>query len=169
MKDKRLMYLLLPVTLLIWGAIFFKVAGTLSEKENNTPSFTERPEKKVKNLPDSFSLHLSYPDPFLKGAIFYEKTFPGQQTLPVKPRISAPTAIPPPGKKPGEPFQPPVFYAGMLENGLGRNKVKIALLRIGDKSLMLREKQQEGNLQVMKVWRDSVWIKISNQKSCIRK
>ena len=74
MKNKKYIYLLIPLTIVIWGLIIYKI---VSYKGDGYESF----KKEIKNnntqdiiiSDDTFSLFLNYPDPFLK-----------QKELPIK-------------------------------------------------------------------------------------
>ncbi|MEZ5199165.1 MAG: hypothetical protein R2764_23120 [Bacteroidales bacterium] len=70
MKNKKVLYILLPAVFIVWGYIAFKIFGHLYR--NDSVPFTQGEIKTVakkNSIPDTFSLINNYPDPFLKRRI----------------------------------------------------------------------------------------------------
>ena len=67
MKNKKLTYILVPLVLIVWGLIIYRIFNTIHNTDDspllNTPIATINGEKNT--LLDTFSLQLNYRDPFL--------------------------------------------------------------------------------------------------------
>ena len=70
MKNQKAVYLLLPVVLIVWGAIFYKIYFGI--KGNDLQRTFKVPEKVVQEKSreiETYNLSLNYRDPFLKSDV----------------------------------------------------------------------------------------------------
>jgi len=69
LKDKRMIYLLLTLVVMIWGLVFYKIYSNFGEKKRVEKNILLSKVKDDNAQGDSiFTLSLDYPDPFLKGS-----------------------------------------------------------------------------------------------------
>jgi hypothetical protein len=111
MKNKRLLYLLVPAVLLIWGIIFYQVQETLMGADTEEPPDRGLPQRKKEAVatPDTVILLANYRDPFLAGT---HRT----QQLPQSTRVMT-------KKEPLAPVQHPVAVprSGLACTGVSGN------------------------------------------------
>src|SRR5436190_1487204 len=73
MKNKKIVYLLLVVVVLIWGIIFYRIFSAVGAPDNNTSNMNPTIEKSAdKTEVDTFNIDGNYRDPFL-GTMQVEK------------------------------------------------------------------------------------------------
>ena len=67
MKNKKMLYILIPIVLLVWGVIIYKIAAPGSVGDNITGLQNNQfaTTSTIENLNDTFSIHPNYRDPFL--------------------------------------------------------------------------------------------------------
>jgi hypothetical protein len=66
MKNKRIIYFLLPAVLIIWGLIIFRAVAFLNRNDRiNYKKTSEGLKTQLTGNVDTFSLLLNYPDTFL--------------------------------------------------------------------------------------------------------
>lgn len=76
MKNKKALYYLLPVNILVWGFAIYRIVSYGNETNSAAHTVTGKiPEVFVMPVLDTFSLLLNYPDPFLKNSPNVKKTF----------------------------------------------------------------------------------------------
>src|SRR6056297_551428 len=67
MKNKKSVYILLPLVLLIWGIIFYRIfTGTSGKQYHVQPKQTVKVSDEYEK-PQSFKIYTNYQDPFLKN------------------------------------------------------------------------------------------------------
>lgn len=164
MKNKKSIYFLLPVVVLIWSAIVYQFYQGNGEEvtfayRKSVPAVAtmELPKKKV------YSLLLNYPDPFLD---------PGNK--PATPARSQPEPVPAaqalaaPEKEEVPAYNwEQIKYKGLVEHK-GKGKV-VALLEIRGQSYMLAAGAMQEEVLLQKIEIDSVLLKVGKENTYIRK
>lgn len=165
MKNKKTIYFLLPVVVLIWSAIVYQFYSGTGEDaayayqmpaQGNTAM--ELPQKKA------YSLLLNYSDPFLSGGATGVRA-PSRAKAAQEPAKKQPPVV--------EAAMPPAYdwaqlkYKGLVEHK-GKKKV-IALLEIRGQSYMLAEGALQQEVLLQKIWKDSVQVKVGKESTYIRK
>jgi hypothetical protein len=165
MKNKKSVYILLPVVVLVWSAILYQVY----EGAGDAPAYQYRRSPEADSLTGivekkSYQLYLNYPDPF-RGALRAEKrTVQQAAVVPAQPKQEP--ALP-------EEPQPETFdwnrlrYKGMVEHK--ERKKPVALLEFDGKSYMLSQGSSQDNIMVKKISKDSVEVIIGQESAFIRK
>lgn len=155
MKNKKTVYILMPVVLLIWGYIGFKIFTYGEDEEDAQPIrideiITDKDEKAV-----SKALALNYADPFLKGI---RNTARNESVEPIK-------------SKPKKDVVPvhwgDISYNGFIKNQ--NNAKKIALLNVDGKQLLAGKGDQIRQLLVVSIQQDSVLLQKENTRKWFRK
>jgi hypothetical protein len=172
-KSKRLVYLLLPLVLLVWGLIGWRIWAAASDpivvKQLSAPTLRVKSAKTLYRP----VLLLTYGDPF--------KPEPSRSAPP--PRLGVTLSIPAPtlpaaslnltirslAVHPAVPAValasvtwPQIKYLGVITHA-GSN-AQVALLTIDSQELVVKTGKSERGVQVLKVFRDSVQLSFSGQR-----
>lgn len=147
MKNKKLTYLLVPLVILIWGALFIKIYLNFHQKNVALQSIgPEIPVLKTSQTDSVFTLVLDYPDPFLKEveSISYQ---------------SDPFSLKGANSKSGINW-PGIEYMGFLS----KNKSECTgLLRFGDSNLLVKQGHIYSGLKVLAITRDSINVEFKKE------
>ena len=172
MKNKRLLYVLLPAVLLIWGLIFQRIwsaAEDGSEVGEKAVSPANQPGATVvRSGPPK--LLLTYADPFRAAAAKPTRNL-GESTNSVAsfarpvataalnfPVAPVPVAVAP-------VVWPALKYLGFINNP--RQNSRIALLTINDQEMMLKAGDNRQGVVVASIFSDSVQVTFQGKKKTI--
>lgn len=164
MKNKKVIYYLLPVVLLLWSVILYRIyTGTSGQpKMHGYPSHAS---EKILGIPEKkeYSLLLNYSDPFTNH--------PSAVTKQRKSEVILNASVITDNKLLDHPSNydwANVLYVGTIEHA--DKNYSIALLQIQGKSYMLSigKKTSEG-MQLLKITQDSVQLRVGKEKKYIRK
>ena len=150
LKNKKLVYLLLPLVLLIWGLIFYRIYTNMHGSQVN-PSFRKQAVKEVdvSNKEDLPKLSLNYPDPFLKNALgtAVQKQANHQHTEENSQSINWPM----------------ITYGGMLSSEKNSHKVT-GFLRVGTSDMLVHVGDFTHELAVLRIAKDSILLENKSEK-----
>lgn len=159
-KNKKLLYLLLPLVLCIWGFIGYKIYYNINNKpvyEINGNALLVSKDNKSKI--DTFTIKNNYRDPFLNGAISSTSLQLQEEQEGFNDRAGFSN------------IQLVVFpdlkYFGIITNTL--KKQKVALVRIQGKDNIVREGDLKDNILIYRMYNDSLIIKLKKNKKTIFK
>lgn len=160
MKNKKLLYILIPATLLLWGAIIYKIVGSFHNSNdvvynNNTLS----PIATKPIIEDTFSINPNYRDPFF-GKISRATT--NQTPRPITP--SQPTVT---KSMPTQMIWPTIAYSGLIKNQ-NSNK-QLVMVSINGQSQTLKIGDKIGELELTKAYKDSIEFKLGKEKRFFKK
>ncbi|HEX3008688.1 MAG TPA: hypothetical protein VHO90_13840 [Bacteroidales bacterium] len=159
MKNKKLIYFLMPMVLLVWGLIFYRVYMGLENNDKESYgqlSYNSGKKEDVKQ--DTFVLIASYKDPFLDGKTEVARVVSSGQVLEKRAIVqsSMPLVI------------PDIQYYGLISNA--KNKGKIGLIKFQGKDCFLREGDvSDLRLKVIRLLKDSVVLIYQQQKVTIKR
>lgn len=125
MKSKTSLYILLPLVIIIWGIVIFKVVGAVTERPETAINVPEI--NRFKNFQfekDTFSLEPINQNPFLGH--FYKKPDPVIKNIPPKSQIIWPTII----------------YLGLVSDSGESSKIHI--VEINGKQLLFEKGSSNG-------------------------
>ncbi len=172
MKNKKLLYILLPAVLVIWGGIFYRIYDAVSGKDDTKDTPTTAVQKPAPSqLADTTQLLANYRDPFLDGVVgLSDRSYGviGVRTSAVVP-VPVVMVTPPPTPivvTPPVPW-PAIQYKGMIQNA--NSASKIALLQMNGKSYMVSEKQAVQEVQITTIHKDSVGVRFRSEEKYFRK
>ncbi len=165
-KNKRLLYALLPAVLVIWGLIFQRIWS--AAQDGDEPA-TEAVAAAVARVEPAVAAHpppllLTYADPFRASSPAAEpraveavvrSTGPASDGRPLAP-ASLNLSTAPPTVAVVPVTWPLVKYLGFINNP--RLDSRIALLAIDEKETPLKLGENHQGLWVTKIWRDSVQL-----------
>lgn len=159
MKKKKTLYILLPLTLAVWGLILFKLFSGFGGDEEygiTSPQGSAK-QNETKKLPDHFKLFLNYPDPFLSANTISNSN---SEKAPSYNDIKA-------GILNKAQQWPEIRYFGLVKNQ--RTKARRINLGIGSQMYILKEKDKVDYLRLEKIHADSVIISFKHERKTIYK
>lgn len=163
-NNKKTVYILLPVVVLVWSAIVYQ----FYMGEGEEPAYQYRQGLLADSLaavPEKveYELYLNYPDPFGKVSARVQQPVRNE----VSPeRQSQEQEFDPMFEEPGFDWNR-VIFKGMVEHGGKKNKV--ALLEMDGKSYMLSKGSEEDGIYVKTLSKDSIEVEIGEESAFIRK
>ena len=151
MKNKKLLYLLLPLVLLVWGMIFYRVfrvtPGAPPDEIKYTHAEKKPPAGWIKSLPDTIAVN--YPDPFLKKYI----DAPVKETVKKEAKVTVPKKV--------VPKAPPVNWADLRFYGTTRNEASgttLAMVAFRGSGSSVREQETVGDFTVKKIGKNFLTV-----------
>ena len=158
MKNKKLLYILIPATLALWGAILYKIVVGVNGKEEAFPiNQMNAPVENNETLPDTFNISGNYRDPFIAGK--KEKVNSNTGEIPVtKIKVAAPVAI---------SQWPNIVYGGMIKNQ--QSSKQLVLILINGQSNFMKMGDIANGIELTKVFRDSIEVQFLKEKKFISK
>lgn len=157
MKNKKTIYILLPVVLLVWGKVvyqFFSFAASDVILENTPIDLNLKPFKLKER--DTFSINVNYRDPFL-GKIFVTE-------LSVDSKIKT-TEIKKVSKQEGIIIWPSIIYKGIVSDT--KNHIKIYMLIIGGKTCLMKKGETEYEVSLKDGDNESIYVKYKGNLNLI--
>ncbi|MCR9250197.1 MAG: hypothetical protein NXI20_07210 [bacterium] len=158
MKNKKLLYFLVPAVLLIWGVVGYRLMNLNSDDDYIEPirvsAITGDQEQKKE-----YQLILNYPDPFLKG--LKQAPVPSNNDQPKQNQIVTPVVT---------VQWESIVYTGFIQNS--KRGSRIGLLEINGTKHLAELGSQVGNIAVKKIVKDSIllekqgsqkWFRISDK------
>jgi hypothetical protein len=157
MKNKKMLYLLIPGTLIVWGLIIFKIINNMHSDENPVSQHTLVETAVTENVSDTFSIHPTYRDPFLGKPVQRDDLSegPSKSSIPATPVIKTPTVW------------PAVVYGGIIKNQ--KLNKEMILLQINGQDFMMKSGETVNGVQLFKVFHDSIEVHFSKEKKIIYK
>ena len=163
MKNKKLLFILIPAVAIIWGLVIWNIIKGLQSPEISdpvahlaAPVHFQDSNKVVKKL------QLDYSDPFLKRN-YIVKTVPETKNIDkqINKRFSERVKKQEPKRK---VVWPEVKYYGLIE---GNNT--IGLFELEDKKTLLKKGDISNKITIEKIFNDSAIIVLDDEKKTIYK
>lgn len=149
MKNKKSIYILLPVVLFIWGAVmyqFFSFASPEETQQLSSNKFRIKPLKITER--DTFSINVNYRDPFLG------KTYAPKKNDSLKKNTPKTNKTP----KIVEPIVwPTIIYKGIVSDT--KDKTKIYMLVIRGQTFLMKKGETENDIFLKDGDRESIYVK----------
>ncbi len=157
MKNKKLIYILLPLALFVWGMIVYRIFFQTNTPEEHIafmPNTTVKKSDVV--LPDTFELKLNYPDPFLKNEkrVISANTQTAKKAVEAKPKKSVETIN-----------FPAVKYNGLIK----KQESELAIVSINGSSHFMKTGETANDIKLIRIYSDSIVVSFQNQKRTIKK
>lgn len=158
MKNKKTIYVLLPIVLLIWGAVMYQFFYFSTAEELQTTTSNEFILKPIDiKERDTVVINVKYRDPFL-GKMYAEK---GNETIAKKKTTKfkkAPKIV--------EPIVwPTIVYKGIVSDTKEKNKV--FMLIINGQTFLMRKGETENEIFLKEGDRESVYVKYKGNLNLI--
>jgi len=160
MKNKKLIYVLIPLVLFVWGVIIYRVFNTINN--NESPQLMNKPiaiaDERKEFLNDTFSLRLNYRDPFLGKLLKTVTTAGGNKKKELlKTPLKTEAAI----------VWPVIVYGGVIKN---QNSNKLwGFVQINGQVNIVKEGDVINEIQVKKIMKDSIEVQFGKQKKFVYK
>jgi hypothetical protein len=162
MKNKKIIYILLPAALIIWGLIIAKIIIRVKQpgKECKVSNTAIQSEPGIQQS-DTITLIANYRDPFLSS--FNKQYEPVRKTEIPQERAFKPK------REPVRNIQwPEIIYNGTITNN--RNDQNTALVRMEQQDLLIHKGDFIKGITFTEVYTDSLKVKYQNElKTIIRK
>lgn len=159
MKNKKNIYILLPIVLLIWAVViyqFFSFTTLDSALENTTTEFVIKPFKVKEHT--AFSINVDYRDPFLGKMNAASTTNPNHK----KSTVTS-------GKKQAKPEEtlvwPTIYYKGTISDSKQKNKLFIMV--IDGHNFFMKKGDTENGVFLKDGDKESVYVKYKGNLNLI--
>lgn len=164
LKGKKSIYILLPVNLLIWGYMAYKIYITLHEPEEPSVGSAAPPQPKVKPTDNvAYTLKLNYKDPFLKQEIKQKKSvYAGAHAVVPAPAAKSRTPV-----VKEVPPAPDIKYVGLIENKTSGSVS--AMVSVNGSSQIIKPGQALGDIVFQSFTHEYLTVKIGREKLMIKK
>jgi hypothetical protein len=169
MKNKKLIYILLPTVILIWGLIIYRLSNGVESNDLQHSFNKKKSDKRNENVyeKDTVKLIANYRDPFLYKGTSVKQTTRFENASSMK-AYSQPTSfVPPAAVEKAVILWPQVEYMGVIENK--KANTKIAILHIAGKEYLIKEKDSREGITLTRIEKDSVKVMFSKEIKFIRK
>lgn len=155
MKNKKVVYLLILVIAGIWAFILYRFFAFSSSPNNPEFQALFVPPVLTSTTSDTFSISANYRDPFL-----------GKTETKVESNRPKTTPVP---KKVVELLKwPAITYGGMIKNRKS-NAAQLCMVVINGQSNFMKEGDIIADVQLKKVYKDSVEVVFQKDKKMIKK
>lgn len=165
MKNKKLLYILIPIVLLVWGVIIYRIFNVVNGSGSNEVRKSSFVENTVnENLIDTFSIHPNYRDPFISKRAkktTFENKITSTVTKPDLIKKVANVVVPLSNKWPS------IVYNGLIKNE--KSNKQLALVQINGQSNILQLGNVAEGVELTKIFRDSIEVKFNLEKRFVRK
>lgn len=169
MKKKTVTSALIFAVAALWGTILWKVASAVNEDsgpndvQHGVPTFNKSALQDSLLLPDTVSLKLNYPDPFLTTAGSRQDSV---QVIPAE-RLLHDTRVLIKAVAPVQAINWSIIsYTGYMGNAGSSNHQLTALISINNQTYTLREGESAAGVKLLRSMRDSVKIAYAGQTHC---
>ncbi len=163
MKNRKLLFVLLPLTLAVWGMAVYRIYKTV-HTGTDAPLIKTLKSSVASNresISDTFSIFNNYRDPFYAAQKMVDKN-----TAPAKKAGQSATIIKPSEKEMTAAW-PRIQYSGTIRNQ--RSNTQLALVQVDGNTLMMGNEEVSGNLKICRIFKDSIEIMFQKQKRIFRK
>jgi hypothetical protein len=155
MKNRKMLYILVPAVILIWGAVAYSIFNHMHssdsnfEQQNAPVSFKTTDTDSIK-----YQLLANYRDPFNAGIRNTKYDEIGEQE-----KMSRSQNI-------GQPVAwPQIEYQGLISH----NKKWVALIKINNSNLLMKEGDEKMDIKLIKMYNDSVLLKFQKNNKVFAK
>ncbi len=163
MKNKKLQYILIPVVLLVWGLIIYRVVDFTKQDDPVEPQIVSNIQPKQNNgyAQDTFSLHANYHDPFLKNVRYTRPIYKNANTSnekkekkKVKTKPESNIAL---RRDILENIRwPEIKYGGIVQNTQSGDKV--GLIEVDKREFLIRKNDSVQRIFIKDIYKDSVIV-----------
>lgn len=164
MKNKKLLYILIPVVLLVWGVIIYRIFNVVNGSGSNEVRISSFVENTInENLIDTFSIHPNYRDPFISKRAKKTTSENKITSTITKPDLIKKVSI----TAPMSDKWPSIVYNGLIKNE--KSNKQLALVQINGQSNILQLGNVAEGVELTKIFRDSIEVKFNSEKRFVRK
>jgi type II secretory pathway component PulC len=159
MKNKKMTYVLLPLVMIVWGIVFFKIFSAIkpSSAAVSDMNIIKRGDDSSLFKVDTFSIVNNYRDPFNNKPSTTNKSGTSHN-VPVKKKVVVTNT--------------PLKWPEIVYNGIIKNKnspQQLVMVKINGASNFMTKGENIAGVQLLKVYKDSIVICYSGEKRTVRK
>ncbi len=159
-QKKKIIYILLPIVILVWGFVFYQLYGYFFSK----PDYTKTEEKTIINIDeikkDTFSIVADYRDPFLSNNmvqtginLVVNKTNGSSKTK----KNTSLTVL----------KWPLIQFKGMIKNN--NSEKRVAIVIVDGKEQIVKEGTTLNELKVIKIEKETITVSFQKEQKTISK
>lgn len=158
MKNKKVIWILIPAVLGLWGLIFFRVSKAVNNDEPKL--FVKQERSKVQTIKkevENYELTLDYDDPFLKGRRPIVRK--------ARPKPTSPKKTKPVVKKTVKKLPliwPKIEYMGTI--GSEKGNKSMVILNVNGESWFMAPKEEKEELKLLKTYQDSIIVEYKKKE-----
>lgn len=166
MKNKKMTYFLVPVVIIIWGLVIYKIFSyTDSSSDKNAIPTISNQKETIAIEKDTFSIIADYKDPFLgKNISIYDEDY-NNETESENDKKKVPEV------KKEEPKinikWPSIIYGGIIYNA--KTKKSVGLVKINNRDYLGNKGNKIEEIEIVEMYNDSIKVKFSEQLKTIIK
>ncbi|MCB0401207.1 MAG: hypothetical protein KDD41_03930 [Flavobacteriales bacterium] len=160
-KKKKIVYIMLPIILLVWGYVFFQFFSFFSSSPNYAKADSDITVDIDEIQADTFSIVANYRDPFLGDQKI--KVTSGHSSQTQKSNKQKPKQVTPVSEK----KWPALQYKGMIKNN--QSKARVGILNINGHEQLVKEKQILSDVTVLEINKDFIQLQFQNEKKTLQK
>ncbi len=153
MKKKKIIYLLAPLVVVVWGFVFYQLSSSFL----STPNFAKKEPIQKINIDeikrDTFSIIANYRDPFL-GCATSLNTNNNSNIKTTAKKLKIKTEV-----KAEKPW-PIISYNGMIKNN--NSEKRVGIIKIDGKEFLVKEGDVLRKVKIMEI--NQQLIKVNFQK-----
>ena len=156
MKNRKSLYILVPLVVVVWGLLFWKVfwSSSTSPVEVKPTRFLEK-SARFDGKEEDRVLILNYQDPFLKEQRTVRDAVPVTSPEPLRQRLNR------------VPMWPEIYYFGLVKN---RSETgSLALLEINGRRCFVREGETVDVVKCLAIHADSIGVQLNNEQKYIER
>ena len=173
MNNKRSIYILLPLVLLVWGLIGWRIWAATSDPApeaellpalalRSRPAATRQRPRLLLTYGDPFKPGANRPAPSPSGPVPVVSFAPSASATNRAASLNFPAHPAVPVASTPSIAWPQVKYLGVISHAGG--EVQVALLAIDNQEIVVKVGKSERNVQVINIFRDSVQLSFMGQK-----
>ncbi|MFA6924756.1 MAG: hypothetical protein WC223_10955 [Bacteroidales bacterium] len=157
MKNKKSLYFLIPLVVIVWGLIVYKIINNKNEDYSTTNiAHNLKNNQETQNITDTFKLLADYNDPFL-GKIAPVRVISKIQKKQSPPKVEEKKLL----------NWPKIVYGGIIKNK-SSNKTVI-IVNINGIGKLMSEGEIFNNIRIKKIYKDSIIAEFNNETKKIVK
>lgn len=166
MKNKKLTFVLIPLVLALWGTILYRIFHVVNG-DKDSDRITENAIVESAGsalLPDTFSIHPDYRDPFgakrINKVVFSENkvSAASRNTIIKNEPLRTAISITP---------WPTLTYSGLIKNQ--KSNVQLAMVQINGQASIMKTGDIISGVELLKIVRDSIEVKFRAERRFVRK
>jgi len=162
MKNKKLIYILFPAVIIVWGLVIFRIINYTGKSDDYIiPAKSVMHEFNQKALVDSFTIMANYPDPFKRSV---SPATESKQIDDKKTNIANPVNR---NRNIKRIRWPEIQYGGIVRNN--EQNEMIAILNIDNKNCLLMAGDVKFDVKIVQIYNDSITLEFQEEVKTIIK
>ena len=160
MKKKKIIYLLVPLVVIVWGFVFYQLSSSFL----STPNYAKKETLQKINIDeikrDTFSIVANYRDPFLGTATSSNRSN-GSLTKKTSNKPKIKTEV-----KAEKPW-PIITYKGMIKNN--NSEKRVGIIKIDGKEYLVKEGDLLKDLKIIEISKQLIKVNFQKESKSITK